>query len=58
MSSEIVGSVEEARVKARLILRGKLLDANVIATPGGWAKPLPEEVERIVAIVSEWSWPE
>jgi hypothetical protein len=58
MSSETAGSVEEARAKARLILRGKLLDADVISTPGGWAKPLPEEVERIVAVVSEWLWAE
>lgn len=59
MSSETAGSVEEARAKARLILRDKLLDAEVVITDsGGWAKPLPEEVERIVAVVSEWLWAE
>lgn len=53
------GSVEDARKKARRILYDKLLSSEVVITDsGGWAKPLPEEVERIVAVVSEWLWPE
>lgn len=50
-------TVEDARAKARFILRGMLLDSEIISTPGGWTQPLPEEVEKIVAVVSEWLWP-
>lgn len=57
MSDKEVRTVEDARDKARDILRAKLLDTDIISTPGGWAKPLPEEVERIVTAISDWLWP-
>jgi hypothetical protein len=58
MSDKEVRTVNDARAKARLILQDKLLDADIISSPGGWTRPLPEEVNRIVAVVSEWLWDE
>jgi hypothetical protein len=58
MSDKEVRTVEDARDKARTILRVRLLDTEIISSPGGWVQPLPEEVNRIVAVVSKWLWDE
>jgi hypothetical protein len=57
MSDEEVRTVEDARNKARTILHVRLLNTEVFFTDsGGWSRPLPEEVERIVTVVSDWLW--
>jgi hypothetical protein len=57
VNDKSVITVDDARAKARLILRGKLLDSEIIITDSGdWAQPVPEEVERIVTVVSDWLW--
>jgi hypothetical protein len=57
VSDKEVRTVEDAQAKARLILRDKLLDSEIVITDsGGWSRPLPEEVERIVTVVSDWLW--
>jgi hypothetical protein len=58
VSDKEVRTVEDAHDKARAILYIQLLNTEVISSPEGWVRPLPAEVDRIVAAVSKWLWDE